>query len=176
MPTDRDECTQGTHALQTLIRYKGWAFDLTLKSLDAVPGDELTKIRPTTFKTILHTLNHITVVDDIFRSHLKGEKHEYTERNTKEAPCLSVQQKRATALCNWYTEFTDAQSSMDLNQVIDFEFVDGGQGAMSRAEILHHIVNHTTYHIGYVSDMMYQIPLVPPASDLTVFLRDIEQH
>jgi uncharacterized damage-inducible protein DinB len=46
---------------------------------------------------------------------------------------------------------------------------------MSVSEIIFHIVNHGTYHRGFVSDMMYQIPLVPPANDLTVYLRDVHR-
>lgn len=44
---------------------------------------------------------------------------------------------------------------------------------ISREEIILHIVNHGTYHRGFVSDMLDQMPIVPPATDLTVFLRDI---
>lgn len=35
-----------------------------------------------------------------------------------------------------------------------------------------HVVNHGTYHRGLVSDMMYQVPAVPKANDLTVYLKD----
>jgi uncharacterized damage-inducible protein DinB len=38
--------------------------------------------------------------------------------------------------------------------------------------MLLHIVNHTSYHRGFVADMFYQVPARPPVTDLTVFLRD----
>jgi len=44
---------------------------------------------------------------------------------------------------------------------------------MSRSDMILHVVNHGTYHRGLVSDMMYQVPAVPPANDLTVYLRDV---
>ena len=44
---------------------------------------------------------------------------------------------------------------------------------MSRNEIILHVVNHGTYHRGFVSDMMYQVPAVLPANDLSVYLRDV---
>jgi uncharacterized damage-inducible protein DinB len=56
---------------------------------------------------------------------------------------------------------------------VNFQFVDGGAGTMSRSEIILHIVNHDAYHRGLVSDMMYQVPAIPPANDLTVCLRDV---
>jgi uncharacterized damage-inducible protein DinB len=33
-------------------------------------------------------------------------------------------------------------------------------------------INHGTYHRGFVSDLMYQVPAALPTNDLTVFLRD----
>jgi uncharacterized damage-inducible protein DinB len=72
----------------------------------------------------------------------------------------------------WYVDQVDGWSEEDLRQEIKFEFVGGGAGVMTREEIVLHIVNHGTYHRGFVGDLMYQVPFVPPANDLTVFLRD----
>jgi uncharacterized damage-inducible protein DinB len=44
---------------------------------------------------------------------------------------------------------------------------------MSVTEIIFRIVNRGTYHRGFVSDLMYQVPSVPPVNDLTVYLRDV---
>jgi len=38
---------------------------------------------------------------------------------------------------------------------------------------LRHVVNHTTYHRGFVADLFYQVPAKPPVTDLPVFLRDV---
>jgi uncharacterized damage-inducible protein DinB len=38
--------------------------------------------------------------------------------------------------------------------------------------MVEHVVNHTTYHRGYIADYFYQIPSRPPTTDLPVFLRD----
>src|SRR5258708_32381229 len=44
---------------------------------------------------------------------------------------------------------------------------------MTRAEILLHIVNHTSYHRGFVADLFYQVPGArPPTTDLPVYLRE----
>ena len=41
---------------------------------------------------------------------------------------------------------------------------------MRRSEIILHVINHTSYHHGFVADMFYQIPARPPLTDLPVFL------
>jgi uncharacterized damage-inducible protein DinB len=47
---------------------------------------------------------------------------------------------------------------------------------MSVSEIIFHIVNRGTYHRGFVSDMMYQISLSPPANDYTVYLINVYRN
>ena len=72
----------------------------------------------------------------------------------------------------YYIDLAARLSEEDLATVIDFAFVDGGTGSMSRFEILLHLANHATYHRGFISDMLYQIPHQAGANDFTVFLRD----
>jgi uncharacterized damage-inducible protein DinB len=68
------------------MNYKIWADHITYDHVLKLPQSEVTKVRKTNFKTIAHTLNHIYVVEDIFKAHLNGEKHGYDTRNTKETP------------------------------------------------------------------------------------------
>ena len=43
---------------------------------------------------------------------------------------------------------------------------------MTRGEILMHVVNHATYHRGWVSDQFFQVPAKPPTTDWNVFLTE----
>ena len=63
--------------LLKLLDYKAWANHLTFSALSGVSDDELSKERETNFKTIPATLNHVYVVDDIFKAHLLGKQHGY---------------------------------------------------------------------------------------------------
>lgn len=158
--------------LKMLVRYKAWANGLTFKSVMELPEGEALKQRPTSFGNMVRTLNHVLVVEDIFRHHLQGRKHGYTMRNTDDTPTLQALWESVQAMDRWYVEFVDACPDEELAKVVHFEFVGGGQGAMTREQIVLHVVNHGSYHRGFVSDMMYQVPFVPPANDLPVFLRD----
>jgi len=57
--------------------------------------------------------------------------------------------------------------------VVQFEYVDGGSGAISRGDMLLHIVNHKSYHRGFVAEMICQAKVRPPVMDLPVFLREV---
>ena len=158
--------------LKMLVRYKAWADELTYTTVMGLPDGEALKPRPTRFGNMVHTLNHVYVVDDIFRHHLEGRRHGYTARNTETTPPVEALWQAVQEMNRWYRDQVDGWSDEDLAEVVRFTFVGGGQGAMTREEIVLHVVNHGTYHRGFVGDMMYQVPFTPPANDLPVFLRD----
>jgi hypothetical protein len=83
-------------------------------------------------------------------------------------PCVKPKRKLTTG-----TTYADGLSEAAHDQVVHFRFVDGGAGAMTRGDMLLHVVNHKTYHRGYVADMFCQASSRPPAMDLPVFLRDV---
>lgn len=158
--------------LKMLVRYKTWANGLTFKSVMDLPDVEALRQRPTRFGNMVHTLNHVYVVDDIFRHHLQGKKHTYTSRNTERTPAISDLWKAVQEMDRWYIDLVDTWSNEDLAKTVHFEFVGGGEGVMSREQIVLHVVNHATYHRGFVGDLMYQVPFSPPSNDLPVFIRD----
>ena len=156
-----------------LTRYNRWANDLILAAVAALPAGEATKPRATLFKNMVHTLNHNYVIDRIFQAHLEGRAHGYTARNTAEHPPLEELWRAQRSLDDWYVGCYDAMSDAALDERLHFEFVGGSEGAMTRGEMLMHIVNHTSYHRGFVADLFFQVPARPPITDLTVFLRDV---
>lgn len=162
--------------LVKLAKYKSWANEITYLALSEISDAELFKPRLTNFKNISSTMNHVYVVDDIFKSHLLGVTHEYSHRNTETCPPFSVLRAQQSKLDKWYVNFVSGLKVEELGKTVNFDFVGGGKGRMSITEIVFHIVNHGTYHRGFVSDMMYQIPAVPPANDLTIYLRDVHEE
>ena len=157
---------------RVLTRYNAWANRLIFDAVAELPAGEATKPRQSLFKNMLHMLNHNYVVDRIFQAHLEGREHGYTARNTPDHPPLDELWRAQRAIDAWYVEKYDAMPEADLNGVLRFTFVGGGEGAMTRGEMLQHVVNHTSYHRGFVAEMFYQVPARPPTTDLPVFLRD----
>jgi uncharacterized damage-inducible protein DinB len=158
--------------ISMLTKYKAWANDITFSAVNSLPSGEATKKRQTRFGNMVHTLNHVYVIDDIFKSHLLGKNHGYTARNTENHPSLADLWKAQVEMDKWYIEYAHNVPEELLAENVKFQFVGGGQGMMSREEIIIHVVNHGTYHRGFVGDLMYQVPASSPANDLPVFLRD----
>jgi len=155
-----------------LVRYKAWANGLTFRSVMDLPDGEALRQRPTRVGNMVHTLNHVYVVDDIFRHHLQGKKHGYAARSTDHTPAIGDLWEAVQGMDRWYIDFVDIWSDADLANAVQFESVGGGEGVMTREQIVWHVVNHATYHRGFLGDMMYQVPFTPPSNDLPVFIRD----
>jgi len=159
--------------VRTLARYNAWANKLMFDAVAKLPEGEAIRERRTLFKNIVHTLNHNYVIDLIFQAHLEGRDHGFTARNTPEYPPLHELWRAQEAVDRWYVAWSDRMSDFELDERVTFTFVGGGEGVMTRGEMLLHVVNHTTYHRGFAADLFYQIPARPPTTDLTVFLRDV---
>jgi uncharacterized damage-inducible protein DinB len=64
----------------------------------------------------------------------------------------------------------DAVKESELDEPIEFQFVDGSKGVMTRTQIRLHVVNHYTFHRGFIVDTLRKMSTVVPATDLTVYI------
>jgi len=162
--------------LRMLTRYTAWANKRLFESLAALPPGVASARSAAGRGGMLSTLSHSWVVDQIWQAHLEGRPHGYTTRNTATEPTLGELRTGQAALDQWYIDYADGLTTAAHDEVVNFNFVDGGAGIMQRGDILLHVVNHKTYHRGYVADMLYQAGSRPPVMDLPVYLRDVPQN
>ena len=162
----------GKSSASMLARYNEWANRVIFDAVAALPPGEAEKPRASLFRNMVHTLNHNYVIDRIFQAHLEGKPHGYTARNTPDHPSLAELRRSQEEVDAWYVRWADEIDERALDETVRFQFVGGGDGAMTRGQMLLHVVNHTSYHRGFVADLFYQVPARPPITDLTVYLRD----
>lgn len=156
-----------------MARYKQWSNKVMFDAVAALPADEIAKSRPSLFRNMVHTLNHIYVIDRIWQAHLEGRDHGYDARNTKDHPPLDELWKLQQEIDAWYVDWADRQTAESLVETVNYMLIGGNRGAMTRGEILLHVVMHTNYHRGYVAQMIYDIPSCrPPSMDLPVYMRE----
>jgi len=157
--------------VRTLTRYNAWANKTLFDAVAALPAGEATKERPTLFKNMVNTLNHLYVADLIWQAHLQGREHNIPALNTVLHPGLADLYRAQQEIDGWYVAYGDSLSQAALEERVDFTLIGGNKGTLRRGEIIFHVVNHTSYHRGFVADLFFQVPLVPPLTDLPIFLR-----
>src|SRR5437667_9816182 len=88
--------------IRTLTRYMAWANDRIFDDVATLPEGEATKPRRSVFKNIVHTLNHLYVIDLIFQAHLEGREHGFRARNTPDSPPPHDLRREQHVLADWY--------------------------------------------------------------------------
>lgn len=162
-------------SLRMLTRYTGWANDTLYRALAQLPESELLKQQKVVFGSLLRTLNHVYAMDLVWQAHLEGRPHGFVNRNPRICPPFAELRVSQSALDEWYIRYADLLSDATAAEIVNFEFIGGGEGAMNRGDIIMHVINHTTYHRGHIGDMIYQIPAHPPTTDLPVYLRSADR-
>ena len=158
-----------SHLLR-LFEFKAWsnrALFATLQELDADAQAEA-------LHNMLRTMNHIYVVDRIFRAHLLGEAHGYNATNTEETPTLDELQFDVAEADAWYAEYVQGITVEQRGDSVAFTFTDGDAGCMTREEMLLHVITHGAYHRGNVGQMLKGIGVAPPRELFTKFLHESE--
>lgn len=155
-----------------LARYKAWADARLYDVLAGLPADTLAAPSPIFAGSILRTLNHVYLMDVVWKSHLLGIPHHLTTRNPEAATPFSELRDAQRDIDAWYIDCAAAMTHAACDDVVHFTFIGGGDGALRREDILLHVVNHTTYHRGHITAMLNQIGVQPQATDLPVFLRE----
>jgi len=159
--------------LGMLTRYKAWADDRVFTALDGVSDEDLTAKRPTILGTLLCALNHSYAMDLVWQAHLQGRAHGFKTRRPELFSDVTELGSAQREIDDWYISYAGELDPADGGSIVDFEFIDGGEGSMTRNEILLHVVTHSNYHRGHVTDMMCQIPVRPPVTDMPVFIREL---
>ncbi|OBU87144.1 DinB family protein [Chromobacterium subtsugae] len=154
----------------SLFRYKAWADEELHAEAARLDG----AAHPDKRHLAIRILNHIHVVDRIFRGNLTRQPHGYAATNTPDTPELAALLAAVRETDAWYVEYSSSLSAAELAEAIDFTFTDGGHGRMSRAEMLLQVITHGGYHRGAAGRVLAECGLQPPRDIYTRFLHDSE--
>ncbi|MBC3862825.1 DinB family protein [Undibacterium jejuense] len=154
---------------------KKWADEVFLRTVIALSERELTAPRSIIFGNLILTLHHSSLIDYVWQSHLLSKPHGLTTRNPETHPTMAELYNEQQHIDQLYVTYTDALTDKRLGEILEFEFIGGGKGAMARSDILLHVINHTTYHRCHAADILYNIKVFPPTTDYPVFLREMQK-
>ena len=156
--------------LTQAFAYKCWS---DLRALDAIAQIDAGRF-PEEHAFALQQLNHMAIVEDLFRARLKGEADAHPATNTQVVPGYDELRERLLTSGQWYVEQLAALTPEQGREVIRFRFTDGRSGSLTCEEIFFHILNHATYHRGSIARALDQAGVAHPADTYTVFVHATE--
>ncbi|PJI47509.1 MAG: damage-inducible protein DinB [Pseudomonas sp.] len=152
--------------LPQAFAYKCWS---DRRVLDAVALIDPEKF-PDEYAFALQQLNHLAIVEDLFRARLNGEADPHPATNTQAVPGYDELRERLLRSGQWYVEQLAVLTPECAQEVIRFRFTDGRSGSLTREEMFFHVLNHATYHRGSIARALDQAGVAHPADTYTVFV------
>ena len=68
--------------LLSLLDYSDWANEEFFKIIWEIPAHEVTKQRESFMNSVRNSVNHLLVIDKVWMSHMKREKHSFEHLQT----------------------------------------------------------------------------------------------
>lgn len=152
-------------------RYKVWADERTLQAVAEVERQDGAS---PALAFMCQQLNHMVIVEELFKARLLGEQTPHRATNTDEVPSLHALTQRLNACHAWATDYLAHITPAELGRCVTFVFADGQNGAMTCQEILFHLINHGTYHRGAIGHALDLGGGKRPADTYSVFIHGAE--
>lgn len=159
-----------TETAVMLAKYDDWADRVLFKAVAELPEGAVSAPRKTLFGSMIGTFNHNYQVGLIWRAHILSEEHGFSTRRELLHPEFDKLVEAQSELNQWLLEWAKHQDVESLSKKIKFNFVSGRPANMTVGGMFLHIINHKTYHRGWVSEMFFEYGINPPETDLCVYL------
>jgi uncharacterized damage-inducible protein DinB len=155
--------------LSNVAAYNQWANDSVLNWLKTKPEDLLSQEIPSSYSSIIKTLNHIFAVEQFWLSIVAEspmkEAGRYMATTFDVAEIFAGLAETSRQLVEYVRNLDEAA----LEEVIalDLPWV---KGALPRYELIQHTFNHSTYHRGQLTTIARNLGLTDvPMTDYNVY-------
>lgn len=106
----------------------------------------------------------------IWQAHLCGREHAFTSRRDILHPRFEDLVRAQTEADVWFVEWAKKQDLSSLSATVSFRFTSGQPVRMQRGAMFLHVINHKTFHRGWVSQMFFEVGSKPPQTDLSAYM------
>jgi uncharacterized damage-inducible protein DinB len=157
--------------LRNYVAYNLWANTRILDKLATVPGEYWTSEQKSSFPSIMATLLHMYGAEYIWHGRLQGTSATrwpadgFAGTNDDAAHLL---RSASQALL----DFINNADDNTLLQRNEFKSVAGQPFTLHVHEMVHHCINHSTFHRGQIITMLRNLDVTElPATDYSAYLR-----
>jgi len=157
------------HFLVSLFEHKAWSNQRLIEVLRAAPDD----VDRREMAIVLLTLEHTAIVDQVFKARLIGEDHGFSAVTGDRRPDIDQLAETLRATDAWYLDYAGQVSQDELETVVEFTYVDGDPGRMTKGQILGHLITHGAAHRGAIGGRLGTLNIAGPADMMTTFRRPV---
>jgi len=155
------------HALVQMFEHKAWSNQRLIAALRAAPEG----VDRREMAIVLLTLEHTGIVDRIFKARLTGGEHGFAAVTGDTRPDIDRLAEMLRARDAWYVDYVGRVSEEELEAVVEFTYVDGDPGRMTKGQILGHLITHGAAHRGAIGGRLGAMHVAGPSDMMTTFRR-----
>jgi uncharacterized damage-inducible protein DinB len=152
------------------LEFMQWADNMMLSTLTHLPQSQLTHDHGNSFKSLFDTLNHIYLGELIWLRKVTADPNVMMDQLPVPADLSALSTAWPDVHREWL-EWAHPRSADDWTQPLAFKSRHFGEVSMPYWQIVHHVVNHGSYHRGQLATMLRQSAVTPPATDLLLFYK-----
>jgi len=161
--------------LQRMAAYNRWANARLYEAEGKLSPEAFAAPRTGYFPSLLKTLNHILVGDQVWMGRLDGTGSSITSLDQILHIDLAALKAARVAMDNRIVAYVDAVVPARLEEDLVYRTMAGDPMRTQVAQVLAHFFNHQTHHRGQAHAMLSSTEIAPPSLDLILFLRDHPQ-
>ncbi|CCQ96509.1 Nuclease inhibitor [[Clostridium] ultunense Esp] len=153
------------HLLE-LLGYHDWATRKILNHLAKLPSHLYRESMVSVFPSLSQVVNHLYDVDQIWYARINKD-FQRVERD------LDNIRNALSAFESLHHEMVSFVRTQDPRMTIHYRNSKGESFTNRLEEIIHHIVNHGTYHRGNIAAMLRQLGQTGVSTDYIYYLREM---
>lgn len=160
-----------TEEIRSLYAYNRWANARVLEVIAGLSEDRLTAPIESSFPSILGTFAHIVAAEWVWLRRWRGE-NPTAFPDWLAAPSLAGLREKLAEVETERDAFLGSLRDQDAERPLDYRTLAGTPFQNRLADLLVHVVNHSSYHRGQLTTMFRQVGAEPVATDFVVFKRE----
>jgi len=158
--------------LLDLVRYNDWANARLVAAVTPLPEEAFSAPITSSFGSLRETLAHIVSAEWIWLRRWTGESPTvapaWVAEGTRSELVAKLEEIRVER-----SRFLEALPAQAFQSVIEYRTLAGQSYRNTLADLVRHVVNHSTYHRGQAATQLRQLQVVPPSTD---FVRYRNEH
>lgn len=159
----------GLEIFRMLARFNKWANGHIYDCCGKLPDAEYRRDRGAFFGSIHATLNHLLVVDKVWRARVEGSVADVKSLDQilhDDLPALGTARVTEDEAL---IRTVDGLGPTDGARSVKYQFMNGAPGQTPVDIVLVTLFNHQTHHRGQVHTMLTQAGITPPPLDIIAF-------
>jgi uncharacterized damage-inducible protein DinB len=154
--------------IRELYDYNRWANGRSLEAASKVSPEDFTKDLGGSFASLRGTLAHVYGAEWIWLERWRGRSPRQLPL-ALDFPDVETIRRRWMDVEREQQEFLDRLGGHRLAEVVSYVNLSGQTFAYPLGRMLHHVVNHSSYHRGQVATLLRQLGAKPLSTDLLLY-------